>query len=423
MKDQLKKLDGPSRRDFMVGAAGAAFGVSVLPSLMEQQLFAATGGKAKRCIWLYMSGGMTHLDTFDLKPGASTQGPTEAQKTNGAPINKLFGDFGKYMKHVVPINSLTTTTGDHGGANYLMHTAYPQRGTIKHPGMGCWLLYLTGWEMGQKNMLPGNVLIGGGSGQATSGWMDIKYAPLPIGNPAGGLPNSKPRVSKEQFDDRLQLASDLDAEFRVKYKNKKDVHAYTGLYQDAIRLMNSKELEVFDIFKEKEEVQMQYGKNGFGQGLLLARRLLENDVKFVEVDLGGWDNHAGVFDSMETRLPAMGASLAGLFKDLEEKNMIDDTLVVLTTEFGRTPRINGGQGRDHHPAAFSGFVAGGGVRGGQAYGKSDSQGYRVAENPVLPADFNATVAYALGLPQKVVKAPNGRPFQVGFHGKPITEIF
>ena len=199
---------------------------------------------------------------------------------------------------------------------------------------------------------------------------------------------------------------------------------FIGPSADAIRMMKSEDLQAFDLNKEKDDIRDEYGRNGFGQGCLLARRLIENDVRFVEVTLGGWDTHTNNFDSVENRCATLDQGIASLLRDLERRGLLDETLVVLATEFGRTPTMNQNNGPDHYPKAFSGFLAGGGIRGGQAFGVTDEMGANVLENGVSVPDFNATIAYALGLPlEERVYSRSGRPFTIADKGQPITSIF
>ncbi len=188
--------------------------------------------------------------------------------------------------------------------------------------------------------------------------------------------------------------------------------------------MNSSKLEAFDIKGEPDKVKELYGDHAFGQGCMLARRLVEAGVRCIEVEMGGWDNHRDLFQTLPAKAAELDQGLSTLIYDLEAKGLLSKTLVVLATEFGRTPKINQNAGRDHHPAVFSCALAGGGVRGGQVYGASDSQAAVVQDDPVSVADFNATIAYALGLPLKQeVVSPSGRPFKVAHDGEPITALF
>ena len=225
------------------------------------------------------------------------------------------------------------------------------------------------------------------------------------------------------FDDRLKLASQFDEDFHQLY-DVKQVRAYTSMYDDAVRIMQSSDLQAFDLSQEEEITRDRYGNNAFGQGCLLARRLIEHDVRAVEVTYGGWDMHNNVFISAPERCAVLDQAMAALLTDLERRGKLEETVVVLTTEFGRTPRINQNAGRDHYPKAFSSVLAGGGFKGGIKYGKTDEGAETVIENVVKIPDFNATIAHALGLPiDQVLYSPSKRPFTVAHKGKPVLDLF
>ena len=220
----------------------------------------------------------------------------------------------------------------------------------------------------------------------------------------------------------MALSERLDASFRRRYPDKQ-VKAYADFYDDAVQLMKSKGLKSFELSEEPREVRDRYGNDRFSQGCLLARRLVERGVRFVEVTQSGWDTHQDNFDRMPTLGGTLDSTLATLLEDLRERSMLDSTLVVVATEFGRTPKINDRQGRDHHPRAFSCILAGAGVPGGAVYGSSDEKGFKVAEDGVEIPDFNATIAKIMGLPvEEVVTSPSGRPFTVAHKGKPIKAL-
>lgn len=430
----LRKADEVTRRSFMSKTAQSMLGVGLLQLTTGNRLFgadalaaAAAPVKKKRCaknvIYLYMSGGMTHLDTFDPKPGTEWGGPVQGIKTtgDGVIISEYLPTLAKHMNKVAVVRSLSSTQGAHDQGSYLMHSSYNPRGTIKHPGLGAWLQRLDGKR---NTTLPSSVRIGGGSAGGGAGFMESKYEPLALGNPEEGLRNSaKPAsVSDEVYNDRLMLAQEFDANFHKTY-DQKIVRAQKDMYDDAMKLMKSEDLKAFDLSLEAAEVREAYGNNGFGQGCLLARRLIENDVRFVEVSLGGWDTHSNNFTSVEARAGTLDQALSTLLNDLEMRGMLDETMVVLATEFGRTPDINDADGRDHFPKAFSGFIAGAGVAGGQAYGVTDEAGKNVIENAVQVPDFNATIAYNLGLPlDHVIHSPSKRPFTVAHKGRPVMDI-
>ncbi len=407
------------------GISLSAFGADVKKgqSKVISAPTAAPGKKptARNIIYLYMSGGMTHLDTFDPKPGTDEAGGVKAIPTavDGTMVTENFPLLAKEWNKVCAINGLTTTQGAHEQGNYFMHSSYTMRGTITHPGLGAWMQRLEGKT---NRTLPGSVLVGGGAVGGGAGFMESKYAPLHIGSPTEGVKNSRAMVGTSQFDDRLMLAKKFDEAFHGRYDNKK-VRAYKDMYDDAVRLMRSEDLKAFDLGQEDPKVRAEYGENGFGQGCLLARRLIENDVRHVEVTLGGWDTHTNNFTAVANMAKNLDQALSTLLRDLERRGMIEETLVVLTTEFGRTPQINDNDGRDHFPKAFSGLICGGSVKPGH-YGKTNEQGTEVVEGKLGVPDFNATIAYGLGLPlDEIIYSPSKRPFQVADKGKPATEVF
>jgi len=245
-----------------------------------------------------------------------------------------------------------------------------------------------------------------------------------LNNPATGLQHSKrPGLLTEgDFDYRLGLSAKLNAGFEQTYQHA-GVRAYADVYKDAVRVMKSADLVAFDLSQESAELQAEYGADSFGQGCLLARRLVEHGVRFIEVSTGGWDMHQDIYARLPEKLAMLDKGLGALLGDLDRRGLLKDTMVVLTSEFGRTPKINQNAGRDHYPKAFSSVIWGGGIQGGQIYGKTD-KGIEVTENKVSPPDLNATIAYGLGLPlDQVLYSPTKRPFTIADKGKPITELF
>ncbi len=419
MKDQLKNLDQLSRRKFVARTAKTALGVSVLPLANGMQAVqAAGGGKAEHCIFFYMSGGMTHIDTFDPKPGTETGGQTKGLDTGvaGIQVSEFMPGIAKRFKDVALVRSMTQKTGDHRGGSYWMHTSYGPRATIVHPTMGPWAQTLLGKK---HETLPDSVLIGGGGGGPGAGFFGPALSPLPIGDPEKGVQNSTPAqgVDEDLFDKRIDLMNTFDESFQRKFKTD-EVAAYTQFYDETLKLMQSEDLDTFDLSKEPDyQKKLQsYGNTRLGKGALLAKRLVGSGIRFVEVRGGGWDMHNNLWSAIPQRAGDLDNALSALIDDLKSEGLFEKTLIVLGTEFGRTPRINANGGRDHFPRCFSTFFAGGGIQGGQVYGKSDKLGMAVEENPVTPGQFNATIAHALGMDlNKVVYAPSGRPFLVAGH--------
>ena len=424
--------DELNRRRFVSLAAKSFLGVSILPWTTHQELKGAGLGlnrplnhapKAKNVIYLYMSGGMTHLDTFDPKPEAETGGPTTAIKTkaDGIQLAENLPLLANHADKIAVIRGMTSTKGAHQQGNYFMHTSYAQRSTIVHPSMGAWMTRLDGRF---NPTLPGAVVVGGGSRHPLSGFLSTSHQPLAVGNPNEGLKNVRMLwgMSDEKFERGLKLSQKLDRSFINKY-NFDQVNAYSDMYDDAVRLMKSKDIKAFDLKEETQATRDSYGAENFGQGVLLARRLVERQVRFVEVQLGGWDTHQNNFTRVPERCAILDQALSALLNDLSKRGLLDETLVVLATEFGRTPTINVNEGRDHYPKAFSCMLAGGGIKGGQVWGATDEEGREVIEKKVEIPDFNATIAYSLGLPlDEIIYSPTRRPFTLSDKGQPLTQL-
>ena len=418
---------GYSRREFVQTAAKSCLGVS-FGGLLGQQLasaspFAAAKGKAKQVIYLFMNGAMSHLDTFDPKPGTEVQGDTQPISTAiaGVQFGDLIPQLAKLADCLAVVRSVNTETGAHEQGRYVMRTSYAALNSIRHPGLGAWMLN-AGFKGNEE--LPQNILIGSDNDHPMAGFLPPGLAPVPIGDPSKGLQNvDRPSyLSERDFNARMTLTNKFDRYFRAKYRNP-DVEAYNQMYLDAIRLMGSEKLSAFDISAEPDSVRETYGDNRFGQGCLLARRLIEEGVPFVEVNYGGWDMHNNLRERLTENATNLDQGLASLLRDLESKGLLSSTLIVLATEFGRTPKINENAGRDHHPGVFSCVLAGAGIKTGQVLGASDAKGFTVDDYGVSVADFNATIATALGLStsQEYI-APNGRPFRIANDGTAVDEL-
>lgn len=424
MFEQLNRADEPTRRDFMAAAAKSMLGVSVLP-FAASAVQAAESGEirqkpARKLIYLFMSGAMSQLDTFDPKPKSDVQGDTGVIKTAlpGIQFSEHMPKLAAMANKIAVVRSMNTATGAHEQGRYLMRTSYKKIASTRHPGLGSWIHKLAGRIHPD---LPPSVSIGGGVGP---GYLGAKFAPVPIGDPAKGIQNTKAPnyLSEDRFNNRMKLSGKFDASFKAKAKTA-DVRGYDDLYTDTINLLKSKDLEAFDIGKESDDAKKAYGETRFGRGCLLARRLIENDVRFVEVSFGSWDHHYDLFENLPPKATELDTVLSTLLSDLESRGLLRDTMVVLGTEFGRKPQPNKNSGRDHHPAAFSCLMAGGGIQG-QVYGETDDKAFRVEDGHVSVEEFNGTIAYGLGLPYaKEIHSPDGRPFKISNGGEPLTQLF
>lgn len=426
MKDFALKLDDLQRREFLSGIAKAALGVSILPGAMD----AATQGggyvkpvnpKAKNVIFIYMNGGMSHLDTFDPKTNSDVKGISEPMATNvtGLKISSLLPNLAKQSDKIAFIRSMGQKTADHSQAKYLMHTGYGVRPGTSHPQMGAWAQYF----LGRRNRtMPDSVLVN--SGNPGPGFFPPDHAPFPIGDPATGIKDLLPKIKRETFNHRVQLAQRFSSVFE-QYFPHDEVRAYAQFYDETVKFFDDKTVSAFDVNREPKSARDLYGTSKFGNGLLLARRLIENNVRYVEVSHGNWDGMHNGMTPGEQRAGEIDAPIAALLQDLQQRGLLDKTMVVITTEFGRTPKINVRGGRDHYPAIFSAALAGGGTKGGQAIGGTDEKGMKLAKGRIITAaDLHCTIAHALGLPlDDRIHGSGGRPFFVGNQGKYVEEVF
>lgn len=423
------QLDPLSRRAFVERWAKTTLGVTVLHGA-SQSMFAAEKvagnpaagpgfGKAKNLIFLQMLGGMTHIDTLDPKDG-DTKGPKDPIKTKaGLQLGGTMVKLAEQADKISVIRSMSSKTGVHASAQYLIRTGYEQRGTIKHPAMGAWAQHFKG---ASHKTLPSNVCVNRQPNNG-NGFFPAAFSPLPILDPDAGLQNSQPEVSAEVMQKRMALLDKLDAGFRARFQTA-SVKSYTEFYENTVKIMSSTDLEAFSLADEPEALKEKYGKNKFGQGCLLARRLIEKGVRCIEVASAGWDMHNSIDEALEDRGAEMDQGVAALLEDLSSRGMLDSTIVVLCSEFGRGPKINSNGGRDHHPKVFSTMLAGGGIKGGFVYGASDKGGFEVADKGVTIQDFLSTVGWSLGLPiDEVVMSPSNRPFTVGDKGTAILDLF
>lgn len=426
MNSPLRSLDSISRRRFAEQVAQTTLGVTLLPHLLKAEATAPVDnkqlpgfGKAKNVIWLQMIGGMSHIDTLDPKTGDS-KGPGDPIQTKaGYQLGGYLPTLAKdHSDKLAIIRSMTSKTGVHASGQYLMRTGYEQRGTIKHPALGAWAQELLGKS--SKN-LPSSVCVNRGP-EHGNGFFSAAYSPLPIHDPESGLQYAQFSASADVMTQRLTLLNKLDSSFRAKFQDT-NLKAYSDFYDDTLKLLSSEDLSAFKLTDEKAAEREVYGMNKFGQGCMLARRLIERGVRFVEVSYGSWDMHNDIDEGMEEHGTILDTALSALLSDLKAKGLLESTLVVLCSEFGRGPKINSRNGRDHHPKVFSTLLAGGPVKGGTIYGSSDKDGMAVADKQTTIQDFHTTVGHAMGMDvNQVVMSPSNRPFTVGDKGSVITDV-
>jgi hypothetical protein len=391
----------------------------------------------KACILLWMSGGPPTIDIWDLKPGSKNGGEFKPISTSGdLQISEHMPETAKVMKHLSVVRSMSTREADHGRGRYYMHTGFIPNPTVVHPTFGSVVSY----ELGAKRKdleIPSFVSIGGPS--MGPGFLGMMHSPFMVGS-NGEIQNASMRkdLNDTRLKQRLDMLASVETDF-IKSGRGQLPKDHKDVYAKAVNLMTSKQMSAFKVQDEKPETIAMYcgtgtnaaggamgmgARNPFGMGCMMARRLVEAGVPFVEVDLGGWDLHQGVFNTLRTqRLPVIDQAIAGLTADLEQRGMLKDTTIVWMGEFGRTPRINQDVGRDHWAASWSVMVGGGGLKGGLAVGETDKDGIACTSQAYLPGDIWATVSHALGIPLDTVHtSKNGRPMKLANGGTPIKEL-
>ena len=440
-----------SRRDLLRLSAYGAFGASMskwLPLLANETR--PLRGRRRSMILLWMTGGPSQIDTFDMKPGQENGGPYKAIDTSvpGIQICEHLPQLAKQMEHCVPIRSMSTKEGDHTRATYLMRTGNLPTGPIEYPSLGS----LFSKELGQdESELPNFVAVAPYTQFSPAaygpGFLGPKFAPLIVGDAnrlpggAGGanynesltvknlaLPNG---IVENRADARLSLLGELDADF-ARERPGLNSDSHRSAYAAAVRMMRSEAVKAFELDGEDEKLRDAYGRNQFGQACLLARRLVERGVPFVEVSLNGlgnnqtfaWDTHMQNFASVKGLLEVLDPAWSTLMTDLKDRGLLDSTLILWMGEFGRTPKINPQAGRDHYPNAWSTVLCGGGIKGGQVIGKTTDDGIKVDQRPVTVQDLYATLCRALDLDGTKQNISNvGRPIRLADpSAKPIVEI-
>lgn len=415
-----------TRRAFV---SSAAAGAGVSGWLGRLAAHAAGQPQAKSCILLWMSGGPSHLDTFDLKPEAphNIRGEFRQIDTSvpGMQISEHFPKLAQLMQHAALLRGMSTLESDHQLASYHVHTGYQKRaGGVAFPSMGA----IASCELGRRDFpLPGFVCIGSGPRQSTrSGFLGPDHQPLDVFDPDRGTDFLEPLAGPAEFTRQYELLRQLNSSFQETYRAE-SARAHSSALERAVRLMTAEQRHAFDLSHESEAVRERYGLGSFGQGCLMARRLIESGVRFVEVMMGdgvGWDTHNNNFPRTRALSVEADAGMAALIDDLRERGRLDSTLVIWMGEFGRSPQITSGGGRNHWARAWSSVLAGGGVRGGQVVGRTDRQAAEVAERPISVTDFLATVCRILGIDFTRENFAPGvkRPIPIVDTSKPVSVV-
>jgi hypothetical protein len=391
------------------------FGLSTLtlPSLLKAQ-YGAKKAKAKNVINIFLPGGIAaqeFLDPTALAP-SEYRGPFGSIKTNvsGIEIGEKFQKLSKVADKFSIIRSMTHGEAAHERGVHSMMTGYKPSPALVYPSMGS----VVSVELGGRNKLPAYVSVPNALENGGSGYLSSKYNPFSLGSdpisPSFKVRDLNSDVDAQRFNRRKNILEAVDSKFKNEV-NSDNVSAIDSFYSQAYDLISSESAKLaFDISKEDQKTKEMYGLTTAGQRLLISRRLIEAGVRFLTVSYGGWDMHDNIKNGFENQAPEFDQALAALLSDLSDRGLLDETVVVVTSEFGRTPKINNTAGRDHWPRVFSTLIAGGGVKNGQIYGTSDSLGGEVDENPVSPSDLSATIFSLLGIdPEKQFMTPDLRP--------------
>lgn len=387
-------------------------------------------GKAKSVIHVFLPGGMAHQDSFDPKPLA----PIEYRGEIGTVKTKLDGVyFGEHFKKLAEVadkitvcRSMTHGEAAHERGTHNMFTGYRPSPAISFPSFGS----IVSHEFGPKNNLPPYVCIPNQPNvYAASGYLSSAYGPFSLGNdPANKgfsvrdlqLPGG---IDVTRFGQRKSMLEAVNDHFKAKEKSD-NLDAMDTFYQRAYSLISSDQArEAFNISAEKEAIRNEYGMNTAGQRMLLARRLVASGVRFVSLTYGGWDMHNGIKAGMAGQVPSLDQALATLVTDLDRTGLLDSTLVMVSSEFGRTPKVNATAGRDHWPKVFSVLLAGGGIKKGYVHGTSDATASEPEDNPLTVEDLSMTVYNQLGIDgEKRLIAPGNRPIDIVRDGKVVKEL-
>ncbi|MBX7168928.1 MAG: DUF1501 domain-containing protein [Pirellulales bacterium] len=416
----LKQGQVLGRRDFLRGVslAGLAAGTLSWTDLMAVHA-RELRSRNKACILLWMQGGPSPFETFNPLPDHENGGETKAIDTAvpGIQIADNFPHVAQVMDDVALVRSMTTKEGNHQRASFLLHTGYAPTASVKHPTLGS----IASRELGDDACdLPAFVRIGkqfrntGGGGLLGS-----EYDPFVMATAAQLPSNTKLTTDEARFQRRLGLLERLEGDHVTR-----EVSDHRKLYEQTARMVTSRDMRAFDLAEEPDKVREAYGEGDFAAGCLMARRLIESGVTFVEVSAGSWDTHDDNFNRVRKLAGEVDQPFAQLVRDLKQRSLLDDVLVVWMGEFGRTPKINPRGGRDHYPKAFNVALAGGGIRGGQVIGKTDPSGAEVADRPVTVQDLLQTVCQSLKIDAaKENMSSIGRPIKVVDGGAPISELF
>ena len=418
MRMDCPRHEHVSRRALLKGALATGSGAALMNwgSLFQSQANAAEAKKEKRCILLWMNGGVSQFETFDMKPGRPTGGLYRPISTNlpGVQICELLPKMAQQMDKLAVIRSMRTSQVDHPGGIHLMHTGYSEAAGIRCPEMGA----VVAKDLGREGSDLPNFIKIFSHGNSGAGFLGPAYQPFAL-SPEGRLPTFSTSNMKPELEQRRHALRSFVEDTYARQHQAETAKMHRESYEAARRLQNVK--SVFDVDAEWEKYRGLYGDSAFGRRCLMARRLIEEGVPFVEVGQSSYDSHADNFVWHRGLLPPMEHAWAGLLTDLQDRGLLENTLVVWMGEIGRTPKINNRSGRDHYVRCWSTALAGCGVKGGTVYGASDQDGVDVKDNPVTEGDFFATIYQALGINPDTEHYNGVRPIPIAPFGSNVVK--
>jgi uncharacterized protein (DUF1501 family) len=415
---------GMSRRHFMSHLAGAA-ALAAPATAFTNTLLANAPDMQKRhkaAILLWMGGGPSTMDIWDLKPGAATGGPFRQISTSadGVAISEHMPMMAQNMHQMAIVRSMSTREADHMRGRYYMHTGYVPNPNVEHPSYGAVIAHELASQVPHLE-IPPFVSVGGGS--VGPGFLGMTWAPFVVES-SGRVRNLDMGIDQARVNQRLQMLATIEKRF-IGENRGGSAEDHAKVLDRTVKLMTSDQMQAFKVDQEPEAVRERYGNTGFGKGCLMARRLVEQGVPFIEVDLGGWDNHQGIFATLaDNKLPELDQAMSALVEDLVQRGLYDDTAVIWMGEFGRTPNINGDGGRDHWARSWSVVVGGAGFRRGVVVGETSSDGREIVTEPYSSQDLMASVLKSLWISlETTFTAANGRPMKIANSGRVIQELF
>jgi hypothetical protein len=421
-----------NRRDFLYTGLVGGLGLSLgdMLKLRAENASSPIKAKAQSIIHIYLPGGMASQESWDPKIHAPIEyrGPLGSVQTNiaGVHLSENMKDTAKIMDKITVVRSMTHGEAAHERGTHNMFTGYKPSPAIQYPSFGAVISH----ELGVRNYLPPYVAVPQTVTEfAGTGYLSTAFGPFALGS----NPESKDfkvrdlnlhsSITQERYNRRRSILETVDSHFSLMEKSD-NISAMNKFYQQAYDLVSSAQArEAFDLDKEPDQIRDMYGRGQAGQRFLMSRRLIEAGVRCVSVVYGGWDMHAGIGAGMNSQLPAFDKAYAALINDLDQRGLLDSTIVMVTSEFGRTPKINKDAGRDHWPRVFSVAFAGGGFAKGLVYGKSDATSSAPEEDPLTVENMSATVYSLLGIdPSKHLMADGGRPVSIVYNGQVVDKL-